>query len=116
MCLQASFDVHIVHFMQLKELKEQLENPDISYPDYYLKKFHAYEAGNLDWQAVCELEPATAATAVRVFKHDHLAPDAAEDAMRDSFLDGIQASPFMTTTSPLHIKAKLCKRFCRMST
>ena len=76
--------------MQLEELKTQLENPDISYPDYYMRKFHAYESGNLSWQAAWELEPATAALAMRVFKHDHLSPEAAANAMRNSFLSGVQ--------------------------
>lgn len=36
----------------------EVENPHIDYPDYYLTSFHAYETGNLSWQAAFELEPA----------------------------------------------------------
>ncbi|MBV8802124.1 MAG: class I SAM-dependent methyltransferase [Gammaproteobacteria bacterium] len=31
-------------------------NPQITYPSYYFKNYHAYEAGNLCWQAATEVE------------------------------------------------------------
>ncbi|MCG6134920.1 MAG: class I SAM-dependent methyltransferase [Nostoc sp. LLA-1] len=40
-----------------KELA-QVQNPQISYPEYYLRPFHAYEQGDLSWQAAFELEVA----------------------------------------------------------
>jgi 2-polyprenyl-3-methyl-5-hydroxy-6-metoxy-1,4-benzoquinol methylase len=30
----------------------------LTLPDYYLKPFHAYEEGNLSWQAAMEVDPA----------------------------------------------------------
>lgn len=33
-------------------------NPDLTYPDYYECSFHAYEAGNLDWEPALEQEVA----------------------------------------------------------
>lgn len=33
-----------------------LTNPKVKYPDYYLTSFHAYEKGNLQWDAAWELE------------------------------------------------------------
>lgn len=36
----------------------KVENSQISYPDYYLRPFHAYEGGDLCWQAAFELEVA----------------------------------------------------------
>lgn len=36
---------------QLQALRQQLENPAIEYPPYYLKDFHSYETGNLNWLA-----------------------------------------------------------------
>ncbi|MEH1908295.1 MAG: class I SAM-dependent methyltransferase [Nostoc sp.] len=36
----------------------QVENPQLSYPEYYLRPFHAYEGGNLSWKAAWELEVA----------------------------------------------------------
>ena len=35
-----------------------IENKNLVYPDYYLTSFHAYENGNLNWQAAWELESA----------------------------------------------------------
>lgn len=39
------------------DLKE-VQNPHLTYPDYYLRSFHAYETGNLSWQAAFEVESA----------------------------------------------------------
>lgn len=36
----------------------QVKNPQTAYPDYYLKSFHAYEDGNLNWEAALEVEVA----------------------------------------------------------
>lgn len=33
-------------------------NPQLQYPDYYLCSFHAYEQGNLSWEAAWEVESA----------------------------------------------------------
>ncbi len=37
---------------------KKVENPNVSYPDYYLDSFHAYEEGNLGWKPALELEVA----------------------------------------------------------
>ncbi|MBL1210491.1 class I SAM-dependent methyltransferase [Geminocystis sp. GBBB08] len=37
---------------------QTVENPDIIYPSYYLQSFHAYDKGNLSWDAAWELESA----------------------------------------------------------
>jgi len=36
----------------------QVQNPQLSYPEYYLRPFHAYEGGDLSWKAAFELEVA----------------------------------------------------------
>ena len=36
----------------------KVENSQVSYPDYYLTSFHAYEEGNLGWKPALELEVA----------------------------------------------------------
>ncbi|OYD93545.1 SAM-dependent methyltransferase [Nostoc sp. 'Peltigera membranacea cyanobiont' 213] len=36
----------------------QVQNPELSYPEYYLRPFHAYEDGDLSWKAAWELEVA----------------------------------------------------------
>ncbi len=36
----------------------QVQNPQLTYPDYYCCSFHAYEKGNLSWDAALEVEVA----------------------------------------------------------
>lgn len=51
---------------QVQELKQldwdtqlaQVQNPTLQYPDYYCCSFHAYEQGNLSWDAALEVEVA----------------------------------------------------------
>lgn len=45
--------------------KDAIENPSISYPEYYLQNFHGYVEGNLSWQAAAEMEAATASMVIR---------------------------------------------------
>lgn len=45
----------------------KVENPQISYPDYYLTSFHAYETGNLSWQAAFEVESAAYAVHAKIW-------------------------------------------------
>lgn len=36
----------------------EIQNNQLRYPDYYLRPFHAYEQGNLSWEAAMEVEVA----------------------------------------------------------
>lgn len=54
----------------------------INYPDYYLKKYHAYDLGNLCWEAAFEQEIASRAVGARNFP---AYKEKGEDAFRDSF-------------------------------
>jgi len=45
-----------------------VQNPQVAYPDYYLKSFHAYEEGNLDWEAALEAEVAAIAVHAGIWK------------------------------------------------
>jgi ubiquinone/menaquinone biosynthesis C-methylase UbiE len=60
-------------------------NPQITYPDYYQKPFHAYEQGNLCWDAAFEVESATYAMALRIWRDEKLTWQTAQDRMRSSF-------------------------------
>jgi ubiquinone/menaquinone biosynthesis C-methylase UbiE len=64
-------------------------NPHITYPDYYNVPFHAYDAGNLCWDAAFEAEPATYAMALRIWPDESLTWQAAQDRLRDSFHQAI---------------------------
>ncbi|CAI7892200.1 unnamed protein product [Closterium sp. NIES-53] len=70
--------------------KEALENKDIVYPEYYVKPFHAYDQGNLCWQAAYEVEAATLSMCRRAIPWADSAEEAAR-ILRLGWLDTIQA-------------------------
>jgi ubiquinone/menaquinone biosynthesis C-methylase UbiE len=45
-----------------------VENSQLTYPDYYLRSFHAYEKGNLNWDAALELESAAYAVHATIWQ------------------------------------------------
>ncbi|MDJ0589237.1 MAG: methyltransferase domain-containing protein [Pleurocapsa sp. MO_226.B13] len=47
-----------------------VQNPDLSYPDYYTTSFHAYETGNLNWEAAWEVESAAHAVHAQIWSKD----------------------------------------------
>lgn len=64
----------------------QIQNPDLIYPDYYLLPFHAYEQGNLSWEAATEVEVATKAV------HAQLWPKASVEStmkLRHNYLNAL---------------------------
>ncbi|MDX2212923.1 MAG: class I SAM-dependent methyltransferase [Oculatellaceae cyanobacterium bins.114] len=44
-----------------------IQNPDLTYPNYYLKSFHAYDEGNLGWEPAMEVEVAAQAVHARIW-------------------------------------------------
>lgn len=68
-----------------KQLLEKIVNPKITYPDYYLVPFHAYDEGNLCWQAAFEAESATYAMALRVWPKEQITWQSAQERLRGSF-------------------------------
>lgn len=74
---------------ELVEEKERLENKSLIYPDYYLKEFHAYEKGNLCWEAAYEVESATQTVGRRAIKEEPTA-EAAANKMRGGWLAAIR--------------------------
>lgn len=53
----------------LKMYHNCIENKSIVYPKYYLKQFHCYDNGNLEWKAAIEAEAATLNIALNYLKH-----------------------------------------------
>ncbi|MCC5624152.1 class I SAM-dependent methyltransferase [Nostoc sp. CHAB 5715] len=51
-------EVETLQALDWKADLAQVENPQLSYPEYYFRSFHAYEGGNLSWKAAWELEVA----------------------------------------------------------
>jgi ubiquinone/menaquinone biosynthesis C-methylase UbiE len=46
----------------------QVKNPQLDYPEYYLTSFHAYESGNMSWLAAFEVEPAAYAVHAKIWQ------------------------------------------------
>lgn len=69
----------------VKDRLKDFTNPTVPYPDYYNVPFHAYDAGNLCWEAACEAQSATYSMALRVWKNEPLTADEAQARLRSSF-------------------------------
>jgi hypothetical protein len=65
-------------------LLEACTNPATVIPAYYRARFHAYEQGNLCWDAACETEQASASVALRTWKTEALSPEQAQKRLRDA--------------------------------
>jgi ubiquinone/menaquinone biosynthesis C-methylase UbiE len=66
----------------------QIQNPPLTYPDYYLRPFHAYEQGNLSWEAAMEVEVAAYAV------HARLWPDAGRESssrLRQNYIAALKS-------------------------
>ncbi|MDF5715925.1 MAG: class I SAM-dependent methyltransferase [Rhizonema sp. NSF051] len=61
-----------------------VQNPHLTYPDYYLRSFHAYETGNLSWQAAFEVESAAYAVHANIWPGSAAQGDA---KLRQSYHD-----------------------------
>jgi ubiquinone/menaquinone biosynthesis C-methylase UbiE len=46
----------------------QITNPNLTYPDYYLRPFHAYDQGNMGWEAAMEVEVAAHAVHAKIWQ------------------------------------------------
>ena len=64
--------------------------PGLSPPDYYKVRFHAYEQGNLCWQAAAEAEQATDAMALRVWPEADHSPVQAQKRLRDAIHNAVE--------------------------
>ncbi|NRB07035.1 MAG: class I SAM-dependent methyltransferase [Richelia sp.] len=66
----------------------QVQNPQVSYPEYYLKPFHAYEKSNLSWEAALEVEVAAKAVHAKIWQEAGINGDA---QLRQSYHDVVKA-------------------------
>jgi ubiquinone/menaquinone biosynthesis C-methylase UbiE len=65
---------------------DRLKNDKLVYPDYYLKPFHAYDEGNLSWQAAMEVESAALTVHAPIFTPSRKDLDRNGDfTLRDNF-------------------------------
>ncbi|MBD0334931.1 MAG: class I SAM-dependent methyltransferase [Cyanobacteria bacterium Co-bin13] len=65
-----------------------LRNPDLTYPDYYVTSFHAYDEGNLGWLPALEVEVAAQAVHARIWPEAGAQGDA---KLRQSFHEVLRA-------------------------
>lgn len=61
---------------------EEIQNPQLRYPDYYVTSFHAYTEGNLSWQAAWEVEVAAKAVHAGIWQE---AGKEGDRQLRDSY-------------------------------
>ena len=57
-----------------EEEMRSILNPSLVLPDYYTKPFHAYEKGNLSWEAAWESEVAARTVHAPIFDPEVLPP------------------------------------------
>lgn len=68
-----------------KGLLEEITNPEVEYPDYYQVPFHAYDRGNLCWDAAFEASSATQSMSLRTWPEENLTGEKAHDRLRGTF-------------------------------
>lgn len=66
----------------------QVQNLSLIYPEYYLRSFHAYETGNLNWEAATELNVAAQAVHAKIWPEAGAQGDA---KLRQSYHDLLKA-------------------------
>ncbi len=68
-----------------KNILENMTNSQVEYPDYYQVPFHAYDKGNLCWEAAFEASSATFAMGLRVWPKENITWETAQARLRGSF-------------------------------
>ncbi|WP_353932865.1 class I SAM-dependent methyltransferase [Okeanomitos corallinicola TIOX110] len=67
----------------------KVQNLKITYPEYYVTSFHAYEEGNLSWQAAFEVESAAYAVHAKIWQDFQAEGDA---KLRESYHNILKSS------------------------
>jgi ubiquinone/menaquinone biosynthesis C-methylase UbiE len=67
----------------------QVKNTQLTYPDYYLKSFHAYETGNMSWQAAFEVEPVARTVHAKIW---HSSGANGDTQLRQSYHDIVKVN------------------------
>lgn len=71
----------------LMEYYNQIENKNLTYPEYYKRPFHGYDKGNLNWLAAYEGEAATLSMAVNYW--EGIDPETTEHWLRYNITENI---------------------------
>lgn len=76
------------------ELSDNQSSSTTTIPSYYQKSFHAYETGNLSWEAAYEVEIASAAVGARNFpEYGSKGEDAFRSAFESALIEGGASVP-----------------------
>ena len=86
-----------------KDVLDSLTNFDLVYPDYYQVPFHAYDEGNLCWQAAFEAASATYSMGLRVWKDEDISWQEAQQRLRYSFFQVLEQYTPDTVTDILDL-------------
>ncbi len=86
-----------------KDLLDSLTNKDLVYPDYYQVPFHAYDEGNLCWQAAFEAPSATYSMGLRIWKDEDITWQTAQQRLRHSFYQILEQYTPKTITDILDL-------------
>ncbi|KAH7403942.1 hypothetical protein KP509_15G001900 [Ceratopteris richardii] len=93
--------------LQLHDWSSELEavqNISLTYPDYYMKPFHAYEAGNLSWDAALEVELAAKSVHANIFDPERKKLDPYGDVkLRDFYHENLLSMLKIRPTTILDI-------------
>jgi len=60
-------DVQALRSYKWEAEMAHVQDPNLVYPEYYLRTFHAYDQGNLSWEAATEVEVAAYAVHARIW-------------------------------------------------
>lgn len=87
----------------VKDLMDSVTNYQLTYPRYYQVPFHAYDQGNLCWQAAFEAASATKSMALRTWKNEELTWQEAQQRLRHGFYQILAAYLPATITDVLDL-------------
>lgn len=65
-----------------------VQNPNVTYPDYYVAPFHAYDDGNLSWEPALEVEVAAYTVHARIWQDSGIDGD---PRLRESYHSALKA-------------------------
>jgi ubiquinone/menaquinone biosynthesis C-methylase UbiE len=78
----------------------QIQHPDLKYPDYYTTSFHAYPEGNLSWKAAWEVESAARSVHAKIWQEAGVKGDA---MLRQSYHQALQRNLTITPKTILDL-------------
>ena len=87
----------------IKDSLDSVTNSQIVYPDYYQVPFHAYDQGNLCWDAAFEAASATKSMGLRIWKNEALTWQEAQQRLRYSFYQILEQYTPATITNILDL-------------